>query len=98
MVAQSDLNERVQGKFRVMLGDYLATGSWSDELVREYEEGERELDLEWERAKADFDAMQDADHDYHVNEAVTFDDCADCRVLRASRIPEAESRALWGDR
>ena len=76
-------DERAQRRFRSALGAFFATGSWVTHETALYLEGERlakdlKVELDWEQAKAEFDALQDADHDYHLLSSSPVDDCDDC--------------------
>ena len=86
-------DHRAQRRFRSALGAYFATGSWVTRETALYLEGERlakdlRVEADWEQAKAEFDALQDADHDYHLLSDAPRFDCDDC----------AEDTAAWWTR
>jgi hypothetical protein len=41
-------------------------------------------DLRWEEAKAELDAMQEADHGWHLHSGEPNDDCPDCQEATAA--------------
>ena len=76
-------DQRAQRRFRSALGAYIATGSRVTRETALYLEGERlasnlKVELDWEQAKAEMDALQRADHDYHLLSDAPRDDCDDC--------------------
>lgn len=78
MMQQTITNEEVQGSFRACLTAYFSTGSWNTPETSAYLDAEG--DLAWEKAKAEFDAIQAKDHDYHEHtrewRPQTCEDCA----------------------
>lgn len=62
MTTITRLNERAQEAFHAALVTRERTGRWDPILADEYLN--READVRWEEAKADFDALQDRDEDY----------------------------------
>lgn len=61
-------NSRAQRRFRKMLTAWLRTGSWDTLETRLYTQAERTTDAltveaEWEQAKAELDALIDADRE-----------------------------------
>lgn len=86
-------DQRAQRRFHAALGAYFATGSWATPEASLYLEGERLVDglrieADWERTKAEMDALQSMDHDYHLLSDAPRDDCDDC----------AEDNAAWWTR
>ena len=78
-----EATDRAQGSFSAMVNAYVKAGhTWTQPEVDEYLN--READLRWEEARAEFDAMQEADHGYHLHIGEVFDDCPECQEANAS--------------
>jgi hypothetical protein len=76
------VNDKAQQAFRAMLRARDEAGHWTQPEVDTYVNSERDLD--WERAKARMDAMQSADHDYHLLSGIQYGDCAECQEASAA--------------
>jgi hypothetical protein len=78
-----EADDRAQGSFAVMVNAYVKAGHiWTQPEVDEYLN--REEDLRWEEAKAEMDAMQEADHGWHLHSGEPNDDCPDCQEATAA--------------
>lgn len=74
-------DERAQEAFHACLVAYTETGSWANPATDAYLNAER--DFEWEEAKAAMDAVQQADHDYHIYSGTPDEECDSCQEDRA---------------
>ena len=74
-------NLKAQEAFHACLVAYTETGSWDNPTTDAYLNAERDAD--WEEAKAAFDAIQTADHDYHLHIGQVDHDCEGCQEMSA---------------
>ena len=98
MMQQESLIIKADARAQRRLRTMVETRTYGDPQAREprlYTQAERLVDallteLTWETRKAEFDALQSMDHDYHVINGMSIPTCDDCAWS------EAELREAFG--